>query len=67
MHVIKNMLVSAALMMGGVSLAIAQDSQHAHDASGKAPDTTDTAVGSNLPPKLRTLLIQEMLALSDAS
>lgn len=67
MHVIKNILVSAALMMGVLSLALAEDSHHAHGASGKATDTSDTAVGSRLPPKLRALLIQEMMALSDAS
>jgi len=60
MHLIKNILILTILMVGGLSLAAAAD-------SSQQPSTTDSAVGSSLPPKLRALLIQEMLALSEAS
>lgn len=67
MQVIRSIFISAALILGGLSSALANDPQHAHGASDKVPNTTDTAVGSNLPPKLRALLIQEMMALLNAS
>jgi hypothetical protein len=66
MHAIRSFSLSAILLIFGLSMASAADATHpneAHDVS----DTADRAVGSRMPPKLRGLLIQEMLALLDAS
>ncbi len=66
MHALRNISMAAALVMVGLSMASAADApqpNEAHDLSA----TADRAVGSRMPPKLRGLLIQEMLALLDAS
>jgi len=60
-----SILVSAVLMMGGPLTAFAED---ARDAAGAhVASEADRAVGSHLPPKFRVLIIQEMLAVLDAS
>jgi|KBSMisStaDraftv2_1062788.scaffolds.fasta_scaffold1600059_1 hypothetical protein len=66
MHAMRGFSLAAVLVIFGLSMASAADSSHpneAHDVS----DTAGRAVGSRMPPKLRGLLIQEMLALLDAS
>lgn len=61
MYKIKTMLLMIALT-GGLSLAVVGN---AH--SDQERPATDNAVGSQLPPKLRALLVQEMVALLEAS
>ncbi len=69
MHLMKGIVASAVLAMGGAPITFAADAhgaqsaQSAHDVS----EAADRAVGSHLPPKFRALLIQEMLAVTGAS
>lgn len=72
MHMLRNVLLAAALLMAGVSIASAADAPHAHDAhdmhdAHKVSGTADRTVGSQTPPRLRGMLIQEMVAVLDAS
>jgi len=66
MSILKSGIVFGALFIAGASSAIAQ---HAHGAAA-AHDTSaaaQKAVGSHLPPQYRALIIQEMLAVTEAS
>jgi hypothetical protein len=66
MHSIRSFSLAKVLVIFGLSIAYAADAtqpNEAHDVS----HTADRAVGSRMPPKLRGVLIQEMLALLDAS
>ena len=66
MHAIRSLSLAAVLVIFGLSMAAAADAIHPNEARGVS-DTADRAVGSRMQPKLRGLLIQEMLALLDAS
>ena len=67
MRIMRNVLVSAVLMMGGSLTAFAEDARKAEGVAHQTSEATDRAVGSQLPPKFRVLIIKEMLAVLDAS
>lgn len=66
MSMLKRGLVLTAVLVGTSSAAIAQQTHAVSPAHG-ASAATDKAVGSHLPPKFRGLIIQEMLAVTEAS
>lgn len=67
MKILKGMLLGAVLIASVAPAAFAE-SKHAHEHAGQASAHADErAVGSNLPPRFRALIIQEMLAVTEAS
>jgi hypothetical protein len=72
MRVTRNILLAAVLVMAGASLACAADAPDTHDAHHAHGDhdvsgAGGRTVGAQMPPRLRGMLIQEMMALLDAS
>ena len=65
MRTTRNLLLTAVLVMAG-SLACAADAPHAHGDHGTS-GAADRTVGAQMSPRLRGMLIQEMMALLDAS
>lgn len=63
---LKTLLVASALAFSTVTLAETSHTSGTHHAQNVSPEA-ERAVGSHLAPRFRALIIQEMLAVTDAS